>query len=120
MSSRTDEMKISIVLRAARSGLGLSQADLALELGVSQSMITRCERGTGSIPANVLLRAISFFRSYDIDIAGVLEDNPTIVFSSRMFETLHEKERTRQRDLAASAMAKRFDKSKTVSDGQEN
>ncbi|ARU01689.1 helix-turn-helix domain-containing protein [Yoonia vestfoldensis] len=120
MSSRTDEMKISIVLRAARSGLGISQADLAAELDVSQSTITRCERGTGSFPANVLLRAISFFRAHDIDIAGILENNPTIVFNSRMFETLHDKESTRQRDLAASAIEKRFGKSKTVPDGADD
>jgi transcriptional regulator with XRE-family HTH domain len=116
MSSRTDEMKISIVLRAARSGLGISQADLAAELGVSQSTITRCERGA----ANILLRAISFFRTHDVDIAGVLEENPTVVFRSQMFETLEKKESTRQRDLAASAMEKRFGESKTVSDNQDN
>jgi Predicted transcriptional regulator len=101
MSSKTDEMKISIVLRAARSGLGISQADLALELGVSQSTITRCERGIGSFPANILLRAISFFRAHGIDIAGVLEGNPTVVFRSQMFETFEKKESERQRDLAA-------------------
>jgi transcriptional regulator with XRE-family HTH domain len=100
MSSRTDDIKISIVLRAARSGLGISQADLAAELGVSQSTITRCERGAGSFPANILLRAISFFRSHDIDIAGVLEDNPTVVFRSQMFETLEKNESKHQRDLA--------------------
>jgi hypothetical protein len=56
-------------------------------------------------PANILLRAISFFRSHDVDIAGVLEDNPTVVFRSQMFETFEKKESEHQRDLAALLQA---------------
>ena len=119
MSSRTDEMKISIVLRAARCGLGISQVDFAKELQVSQSTITRLERGAGSIAANVLLRAISFFRSHGIDISGVLEENSTIVFDARMFEVLYEKGKMRQAAAARSGEQQRMAGRNTAPNDEE-
>jgi transcriptional regulator with XRE-family HTH domain len=81
-----DEAKITVILRAARSALGIGQADLAEHLGVSQSTIARCERGAGTIPANVLLRAIRFFGQHGIDITGLLEEVPTISFDEAVFK----------------------------------
>ncbi len=106
--SRLEEAKISVIIRSARSALGASQGDLAMELDVSQSSIARLERGTGTIPANVLLRAIRFFSGYGVDIAGILESDPQIKFSESFFQDLVDREQDKRRQLASSAMKKRF------------
>jgi transcriptional regulator with XRE-family HTH domain len=80
-----EEVKISTIIRSARSALGASQSDLAVELDVSQSSIARLETGNGTIPANILLRAINLFSSYGIDITGILENDPQIKFSESFF-----------------------------------
>jgi len=106
--SPVEALKISIVLRAARTALGISQADLAAGLGVSQSTIARCERGAGTIPANTMLKAISFFKSHHVDISGILEKNPVIRFEEALFVETAEADRERQRELMRSGMRKRF------------
>ena len=92
-STHLDEIKISVLLRAARSALGLSQTELAEALGTSQSAIARCERGAGSLTANVLLRAIRYFKTYGVDISGVLETNPSIEISEDLFLSLLDRDR---------------------------
>jgi len=109
-SSRLEEMKVTVVLRAARAALGISQAELALQLGVSQSAIARCERGTGTIPANTMLRAVKFFSDQGIDITGILEENPALILGEELFVRAYNAEVDKQRQLARSAMKKRFGK----------
>jgi|TARA_R100001440_G_scaffold26107_2_gene42446 transcriptional regulator with XRE-family HTH domain len=108
--TRLEELKISIIIRSARSALGISQGDLALELNASQSAIARLERGTGTISANVLLRAIRFFSSYGIDINGILEDDPQIKFSERFFRELVDKENSQSENLVNSDVKRRSGK----------
>ena len=114
--SRLDEVKISIIMRSARSALGASQGDLAMEFEVSQSTIARLERGTGTISANVLIRAIRFFSGYGIDISGILESDPQIKFEERFFQQAVEKEEEKQRQLASSAFKKRFGDKPSLTD----
>ncbi len=106
--SHMEEAKVSVIIRSARSALGASQGDLAMELDVSQSSIARLERGVGTIPATVLLRAIRYFSGCGIDIIGILEDDPQIKFSESFFQEMVERERESKRQLAASAMKKRL------------
>ena len=80
-----DAIKISVFLRAARTAVGLTQVDLALQLGISQSAIARCERGAGTIPANVLLRAIRIFSGYGVDISSILERSPSMKIDESFF-----------------------------------
>lgn len=80
-----DAIKISVFLRAARTAVGLTQVDLALQLGISQSAIARCERGSGTIPANVLLRAIRIFSGYGVDISSILERSPSMKIDESFF-----------------------------------
>ncbi|MEP5374318.1 MAG: helix-turn-helix transcriptional regulator [Hyphomicrobiales bacterium] len=106
--TRVEELKISIIIRSARSALGISQNELAVELDASQSAIARLERGTGTISANVLLRAIRFFASYGIDINGILENDPHIQFSERFFRELVDKEDAEPKNLSNSDVRIRF------------
>ena len=93
--TRVEEVKISVLLRAARAALGISQAELADELGVSQSTIARCERGIGPLPSRALLRSINYFSSYGIDLSGILDEDPTLSFASSFFERAVEEEQYR-------------------------
>jgi transcriptional regulator with XRE-family HTH domain len=106
--ARLEEVKISVILRAARAALGISQTDLANELEVSQSTIARCERGVGPLPSRALLRAMRFFSAYGIDISGVLEDEPSLCFSENFFEKLIEGEKLLRQEAAKRGMEKRF------------
>ena len=96
LKRRFEEIKVAVVLRAARTGLGLSQAELARELDVSQSAITRFERGTGTVPSNVLFRAIAFFKDQGIDISGIFEKDPVISFREDVFQDMHTETKTRK------------------------
>ena len=101
-------MKVTVILRSARAALGISQAELALQLGVSQSAIARCERGTGTIAANTMLRAVKFFGEQGIDITGILEESPALIFGEELFTRAYDAEREEKARLARSAMEKRF------------
>ncbi|MEA5572805.1 dynamin family protein [Calothrix sp. UHCC 0171] len=47
---------MNINLRGAREGAGLSQSELAIILGISQTQVSRYEQYPGAIPAELLLR----------------------------------------------------------------
>lgn len=89
-NSQYDQIKVAVILRAVRSGLGLPQRALAHYLGVSQSMIARCERGNGSIPADALMKAVAFFKEEGVDIEGLFSKEPTIMFHEKLFANLYE------------------------------
>lgn len=62
---------------AERKNLGLTQAELAKEVGVDQSTVVRWEAG-GSIPQEKMVRMRSLF-GCDLDwLIGVSDDRKTI------------------------------------------
>lgn len=81
-----EDIKIAVMLRAARVGMGLSQAELANHLQVSQSTIARCERGTGGLPGNVLLHAMGFMKQNGINITDIYTEEPSIQFTLSFFQ----------------------------------
>lgn len=105
-ATRLEQAKISVFLRSARSALGTSQTDLAMELDISQSAIARLERGTGTIPANVLLRAIRYFAIQGIDISGLLESDPQINFSEKFFQEFADRIKSEKDEAGNSGSAK--------------
>jgi len=95
---RLEERSIGALIRDCRRGAGLSQAQLAAELGTTQSVISRWERGH-DVPRPDTLAAILRACGYEADV--VLRPRDTGVDRAQIREMLRRSPAARLREAEA-------------------
>jgi DNA-binding XRE family transcriptional regulator len=70
-------LRLSASLRARRSALGLTQVELARQLGSSQSRVAKIEAGDPSVSLDLLLRSLVSLGAKPGDIAKAIVQKTT-------------------------------------------
>lgn len=75
-TSRTDVARIGSRLRELRKARGLTQAELARQIGIQQSDLSRMEKGTYRVSLDNLFKILAVF---GMDVAQFFEERPAPV-----------------------------------------
>lgn len=68
INERYDAAKLAVALRIARTALGYSQSETALELGISKTTLARAELMEGSLKAHTLSGITKFFIEKGVEL----------------------------------------------------
>ena len=74
INEKYDAAKLAVALRTARSALGYSQGEMALELGISKTTLARAELMEGSLKAHTLSGITKFFVEKGVELEFLRDD----------------------------------------------
>lgn len=96
---KTVEELLAERISREREQRGLSQAELARRAGISQSNLTRLERGERGFTVSTLAKIAAGLRMTPADLLGELPDKPKPTRSEKAFFRVCEKLRDRDADF---------------------
>lgn len=73
-----DKIKLAVALRTARAAVGLSQEELAGQLGIAKTTIARTETLEGGLRADQLAAIIRLYKALGVELEFMLENEVVV------------------------------------------
>ena len=88
MDHSMENLKLAVILRTGRMALGWNQEQFAERLGLSKAVISKCESLDSAPKGELIMKAVSLFQEYGIEMNLLGKDDLKISFGELVFEEL--------------------------------
>lgn len=73
-----DKVKLAVALRTARAAVGLSQEELATDLGMAKTTIARMETLEGGLRAEQLAAIVRLYKTHGVELEFMLSNEVVV------------------------------------------